>query len=340
MNLTVKTLLASLLIGFSFGTYLYFWYDPHWQRIATSVLSALIIGTLMMTCIDQRRYFIWITPIQSLKVLILMVLLCVAALIGTELTRWLQVMLRPPAQFEWLKGGDIYVLNILIVLVTGIPIYVSEEAKESLNTQLLTQQYRLLRLEKQQADADLELLRAKINPHFLYNVHNTIAGLITTDPIKAEQMILLLSKFFRSTLTKNSTGFHPIHEELDLVKTYLQLQKIRYEDRLKYELDISPELEFYQIPSFILQPLIENAVKHGIEKSTLAGLITVKINIEDQQLVLVVGDSGPDFAEVPGTGHGLSIIMNKLKLLYGKSYSLELINKPKKHVRITIPQTT
>lgn len=335
----VKTLLICLLIGISFGGYLYFSYDPHWQRIVTSLISTMVIGSLMMTCVYQRRYFLWITSYQSLKILIMIILLCIAALLGTGFSLWSQTLLTPSGHFVLFSGSNIYVLNILIVLVTGLPIYVSEEAKENLNNRLINQQYRLLQLEKQQAEAELELLRAKVNPHFLYNVHNTIAGLIKTDASKAEQMILLLSKFFRFTLNKTSTGLHSIEDELDIVHTYLQLQQIRYGNRLKYQINVEPEIVYQQIPSFILQPLVENAVKHGIEQSASQGLITVQINIDDQKMVLMVGDSGSDFPEVPGTGHGLSIIMNKLKLLYGNDYSLELINKPQKNVRIIIPHT-
>ncbi|WP_442587082.1 sensor histidine kinase [Pedobacter sp. AW31-3R] len=339
MHPAIKTLLACLLIGLSFGGYLYMTYDPHWQRVVTSLVSTVIIGSLMMICIYKRRYFLWITPHQSIKMLVMIVMLCVIALNGTELTLWFQVLLQKDSSFVLFRGGNIYILNILIVLVTGIPIYVSEEAKENLNMRLVTQQYRLLQLEKQQTEAELELLRAKINPHFLYNVHNTIAGLISTDPTRAEQMILLLSKFFRSTLSKTSAGLHQINDELDIIETYLQLQQIRYGSRLRYEIVIDPEIRFQRIPSFILQPLVENAVKHGIEQLASAGLIHVQIRIENQKLILEVGDSGPDFPDLPGTGHGLTIIMNKLKLLYENNYTLELINNPNKYVRITLPQT-
>ncbi len=339
MHLIIKTLLASLFIGLSFGIYLYIVYDPHWQRIATSLISAVTIGALMMACIYQRRHILWISPHQSLKVLMMIVLLCAAALIGTEFTLFSQELLKPDGRYVLLSGGNIYVLNLLIVLVTGIPIYVSEETKESLNTRLMSQQYRLLQLEKQQAEAELELLRAKVNPHFLYNVHNTIAGLIHSNPMKAEKMILLLSSFFRFTLNKASTGFHPLKDELDIVETYLQLQQIRYEKRLNYHIQAAPELLPYPIPSFLLQPLVENAVKHGIEKSAGEGSITLKLHSENQQLQLSIADSGPDFPDVPGTGHGLSIIISKLNLLYQNNYSLELINKPYKHVRITLPQS-
>lgn len=337
MHPALKTLLICLLIGFSFGMYLYFTYDQRPQRIVISILSTSCIGSLMMLVITYRSFFTMVTSIQSIKMIIMIMLLILAALTGSEIMFFVQSFLWKNGHYEWFKGGNIYILNILIVLVTGIPIYVSEEWKSLLNSQILNQQYRVLELEQQKTAFELELLRAKVNPHFLYNVHNTIAGLISKDPVKAEEMVLLLSKFFRFTLNKNSATFHSVTDELAIIRTYLEMQKIRFGNRMNYEIDVDPEALSLQIPSFILQPIVENAVKHGIEKRAENGFVHVGIKLNDKDILITISDSGPDFSAIPGSGMGLQMVRSKLNLLCPGNFTFELINKPEKYVRITIP---
>jgi sensor histidine kinase YesM len=320
-----------MLIGLSFGAYLYLTYDHRLVRVFISVLSSVCIGSLMMLAIGFRAYVIRITGHPVLKVIIMIVLLVAAALSGTGLTLLLQGM-------PLFRGGSIYGLNVLIVLVVGIPIYVSEESKNVLNARLAAQQYRVLQLEQQQTAFELEVLRAKVNPHFLYNVHNTIAGLISKDPVKAEEMVLLLSKFFRETLSKTGTAFHAVSDELDIVTTYLNLQRIRYEDRMTYTIEADAAALNLPLPSFVLQPLVENAVKHGIELSLERGHIRVEIKLDAHHLQILIADTGPEFPDNPGGGHGLSMVMSKLNLLYGDTFILELTNTPQKYVRLIIPR--
>jgi two-component system LytT family sensor kinase len=337
MHPALKTLLASLLIGLAFGIYLYFNYDHRPARIVISIISSLSIGSLMMLAIYFRHYFIPITSYQSIKVIIMIILLVFAALLGSEITFTLQALLFDK-NYQLFSGGNIYILNILVVLVTGIPIYASEEWKTVLNSKMLQQQYRLLKLEQEKTTFELELLRAKINPHFLYNVHNTIAGLISKDPVKAEEMVILLSRFFRFTLNKNSATFHSVKDELAIISTYLDMQKIRYEKRLIYTISVDPTILNLQIPSFILQPLVENAIKHGIEATVAEGTINISIKEEKERLEIAISDTGPDFSDKPDSGMGLQMVINKLKLLFNSNFKLELNNTPEKNVRIIIPK--
>ncbi|MCF0054935.1 histidine kinase [Dyadobacter sp. CY356] len=334
----LKTLLICLLIGLGFGMYLYFTYDQRLERIVISVLSTACIGSLMMLVINYRNFFTMVTSIQSYKMIIMIILLILAALTGSEMMFFAQSLIWKNEHYQLFSGGNIYFLNILIVLVTGIPIYVSEEWKSLLNSQILSQQYRVLELEQQKTTFELELLRAKVNPHFLYNVHNTIAGLILKDPAKAEKMVLLLSKFFRFTLNKNSATFHAVSDETDIIRTYLDMQKIRFGDRLDYVIEADNTVLPLQIPSFILQPIVENALKHGIEKRKENGVVKVGIKLDGNEMLVTISDSGPEFSAMPGSGMGLQMVRTKLQLLYPGNFTLELNNEPEKHVRIIIPK--
>lgn len=337
MRSVIKILLLCIVIGFAFGSYFYFTFDHRPARILMNVLSSCCIGSLMMLAIYQRHYFTMASSHQSIKVIIMISLLVAAALLGSEITFFLQSLLLPGEKYQAFSGGSIYILNILVVLVIGIPFYISEEWKSTLNSRILSQQYRVLQLEQQQTAFELELLRAKINPHFLYNMHNTIAALISKDPQKAEELVMLLSKFFRFTLNKNSATFHTINDELDIITTYLHMQQIRYGNRMTYTIDADPKALHMEIPSFILQPIVENAVKHGIESSAANGFIAIKIILDKKDILITIADSGPAFPDQPGSGLGLQMVMNKLKLLYADDYKIELNNIPKKYVRLAIP---
>jgi len=333
----LMVILVSTAIGLCFGTYLYFTLDQQFSRIVISILSSLDIGSLMMIAIYFRHHFTSITDSPYLKVSIMILLLIVAAVLGSALTLILKALIYRTS-FNFFDSSGFYVLNILIALVAGIPIYVSEEWKENLNSRVVTQQFKLLQLEQQNTLFELELLRAKINPHFLYNVHNSIAGLISKDPQKAEKMVLLLSKFFRFTLNKTSATYHSISDEVDIINTYLELQAIRYEDRLSYAIDVDQAILGLQMPSFILQPLVENAIKHGIEKISGKGSIDVAINIEDDNINIKVADSGTDFPDLPSIGMGLQTVNNKLRLLYKENFKLIISKVPEKYVELIFPQ--
>jgi len=337
MHPALKTVLTCILVGLAFGLFFYFFYDHRIVRVWMSVLSSLNIGSLMMLLIYKRHYVTSFIDYPPLTAVIITLLLVIAGLLGTEITIAEQSLLPGIVKYRPLSGGNIYILNILIVLVVGLPIYVNEEWRSLLNSRILNQQYRVLQLEQQQTLFELELLRAKINPHFLYNVHNTIAALISKDPLKAEELVLLLSRFFRFTLSKSSATFHSVTDELDIISTYLQMQQIRYETRMQYTIKADPQTLNLQMPSFILQPLVENAVKHGIEASAANGCIEVVVALAKEHISITVADSGPAFPSKPGGGLGLQMVMNKLRLLYGDHYIMELNNAPEKYVRIILP---
>lgn len=149
---------------------------------------------------------------------------------------------------------------------------------------------------------------------------------------------MLLSKFFRFTLAKSSAGFHSVTDEVDIIRTYLQMQQIRFDHRMSYHIAVDPAATGLQMPSFILQPLVENAVKHGIEVCTTGGFVQVEITMDEQHMLIRIADSGPGFSDKPGAGNGLEMVRNKLKLLYNNNFEMELNNTPEKYVRLTLPR--
>jgi two-component system, LytTR family, sensor kinase len=223
------------------------------------------------------------------------------------------------------------------VLIAGSLLYYWMTREFIITRKIHEQEYQLLLLQELKTKAELEALQAKINPHFLYNALNSIASLVHINPDKAEQMVLLLSKFFRySTQVKNQL-YNTLAEELEMVKTYLEVEQVRFEDRMEYSIDLQNEdLNRYRIPSFLLQPLIENAVKHGISKIPHKGIIHIKAYIEGDLLCISIHDNGAPFPQNIHSGYGLQSTQDKLRLLGGKNTTTEISNLPEKRVLIKI----
>jgi sensor histidine kinase YesM len=230
-----------------------------------------------------------------------------------------------------------YYYTIGPLLISNLFYYLIRQGRQ-LTRKISEQEYELLSLEKLKTRAELNALQARINPHFLYNSLNSIASLVHDDPDKAEQMTVLLSKLFRYTTGRtNDDYFDTVANELEMVRTYLQVEQVRFGDRLKFEVEVSdPILQQLSIPKFLLQPIVENAVKHGISKLSEQGCIQIRIYEEEGWLLLCVHDNGPAFKEDVPVGYGIRSIQEKLKLLYQRDACVELRNIPKKHVCVKV----
>ncbi|QMW03656.1 histidine kinase [Spirosoma foliorum] len=231
----------------------------------------------------------------------------------------------------------IYMLGDL--LITNIFLYVLQQGRQ-LTRKLSEQEFQLLNMEKLKTRAELDALQAKINPHFLYNALNSIASLVHDDPDKAEEMTLLLSKLFRYSTGRDGELFSTLADELEMVRTYLQVEQVRFGNRLSFSVEVSdPALNDLKLPQFLLQPIVENAIKHGIAKLADAGRIDVRIYEKNGELNLCVHDNGPAFPDDMDGGYGLRSIQDKLKLLYGNDARVELQNWPLKQVLLSILMT-
>lgn len=186
--------------------------------------------------------------------------------------------------------------------------------------------------------AELNALHARINPHFLYNSLNSIASLAHMDADKTEHMALGLSDLFRYSINKENKTYVTVDEELEMVDKYLDIEKIRFGDRLVYEIKVDEGARELQIPKFLIQPLVENAVKHGLSKMKDAGRILVEVKQNKKDLLIAIYDNGPDFPAEPVSGYGLQNLHDKLSIIYGNKASINWVNGADKHVAITLKQ--
>lgn len=194
----------------------------------------------------------------------------------------------------------------------------------------------LSRLKEAKAEAEVKMLQSQINPHFLYNALNSIASLAHTDADKTEKMALSLSDLFRHSINRKGKKVNTFGDELSLVRNYLEIEQIRFGDRLDFSIDVEPDLLAVEIPMFMLQPLVENAIKHGISKIEGQGEIVLKVNKKDKGILISVQDNGPNFPEGLVSGHGLQTVYDLLRFSYGDKAEISWHNLPKKEITIYI----
>jgi two-component system, LytTR family, sensor kinase len=201
------------------------------------------------------------------------------------------------------------------------------------------QEYEILQMNDLKNKAELAALEAKINPHFLYNSLNSIASLVHENPDKAEHMVMNLSKFYRFSTGRNNEHFDTLKNELEIVKTYLEVEKVRFDERLVYSVELQNEaLQNCQIPRFLIQPIVENAIKHGISKLAGNGVVRINILEEKDNLIIKIHDNGLPFPDNIFSGYGLKSIQDKLRLLSGEKASMTINNKPEKAVILSLPK--
>lgn len=166
-------------------------------------------------------------------------------------------------------------------------------------------------------ESELNNLKAQLNPHFIFNCMNSIRALIDEDPDKAKQAVTQLSNILRSTLLIEKNKKVTLKEELELVNDYLTLEKIRFEERLNYNLEVEEGTYNCLIPPFIIQSQIENAIKHGISKLPGPGFIKLEVKKDAGRLNITVSNTGRISAQEPLTGVGFRNSIQRLELLYG-----------------------
>lgn len=203
----------------------------------------------------------------------------------------------------------------------------------------LRKKEKLFKLQKSQetlSSSTLASIQSRINPHFLYNALNSIASLARTEPRKTEEMALELAKFYDQCSSLKSKSLISLSEELNIVKSYLKIEKIRFGDRLLVLLPGENEIPEVMVPSFILQPIVENAIKYGYSSDQNVIHIRITVEINDTLTKLRIYDSGPPFSENMHSGYGINSITKKLKVLFPDRHTISFVNEPEKCVEILL----
>ncbi len=196
-------------------------------------------------------------------------------------------------------------------------------------------------LEAQLAKANLNSLKMQLQPHFLFNAHNTVSMLIRTEQYaQATEMISKISDLLRNSLNSNEGQFGTVEDEMAIIQAYLDIEQVRFEDHLDIIFDLDSSADSFLIPHLLLQPIVENAFKHGISKNIGRSKLEIHTRLKSSELLLSVYNTGPTISDKPEYGVGLSNTLERLDRLYGKgNYSMDHFNlKSGVTIEIRIPK--
>jgi len=311
-----------------------FWFDGRftWREFLIGVCVILLfsncVGMLIAVSINlPTRYF---PSKRSLPNLLLMALLiAAAAALGCVIASSLVVVfgLYPPGAFFTVVSESLKI-SVLIGLIFGLSSFFYEKLKSELEATQL--QLSARRLEEERARklalaAQISSLESRLRPHLLFNTLNSISALIREDPEHAERMVERLSALLRFSLDSSERNTVPLSDEVKIVTDYLEIERARFGDRLRFEIEIPDSLLRIEVPPFCLQTLVENSVKYAVSGTRAGAGLRVEAEADDQSVKLSVSDDGPGFtAGAIRAGHGLDNLQARLSALYGDRAALDI----------------
>jgi len=308
--------------------------DVPWMRLALELLfvDAMGLGLSHLLRDFVRRHHWSALPLRRLSWRIVIA----AFVLGTPLGIVTQITglsalhdpasLKPYApnisfQFSLFDSIVIEIVNSALLYIIWLTIYFSAIAVREHRSA----QFKQSELARALHLAELRLLKSQLNPHFLFNALNTVRSLIADNPARAQNAVTRLAKTLRYTLTSPQNELVTLSQELDIVADYLELESMRFEDRLRIELHVPDEAAAVHIPVMLLQTLVENAIKHGIAQLPSGGLLRVSATVQNGMLMLDVENPRPPAPAVTAQeGVGLQNARDRLRLLFGARASLEL----------------
>ena len=215
---------------------------------------------------------------------------------------------------------DMLMISIPNKIISGLIFYIVIALAYYLFTYYINLQEKVKiesRLRMVLKETELNMLKSQINPHFLFNSLNSISSLTITNPEKARDMVIKLSDFLRYSVSNNASSFTTLEHEMANIRRYLEIEKVRFGDKLLFGFKLDGSCRTHQIPVMLLQPLFENAIKHGVYESTEQVSIEMDCEYKDGYLeIRIVNDFDPNAHARKGTGIGLNNIRERLRLLY------------------------
>ncbi len=234
-----------------------------------------------------------------------------------------------------------FVTCTLLALFFGTVVcfyYTLYEKMERMAAQLAEKELAEERLLQLKTRAELDALRAKVQPHFLFNTLNSIASLITIDPAKAEEMVERLAELFRYALDAGQDRTVALEEELRVVRDYLEIEKVRLGERLIYNIEIDGDIGRVQVPGLLLQPLVENSINHGIGPLAAGGRVDIVCRRAQDTCLIEVRDTGRGFdPQAISAGFGLRGVRERLRLHYGDKHHFAIEQNGGTYIRISVP---
>jgi two-component system, LytTR family, sensor histidine kinase AlgZ len=314
-----------------------------WQATAIAVPVFLFYAFLCLFAWYPCRA----TPLGSVSFIRLLLTHLIAAVfisfIWTQVGALFAYGVLSPKQFEAIKsqfGSQVNAINaigILLYLLCAAFHYVLIAMEDSRRAEAQATEARILA-----RDAELKALKAQVNPHFLFNSLNSISALTSMDASKAREMCILLSEFLRQTLGLGEKSVIPLSEELALLERFLAIEKVRFGARLRVEEKIQEKSKSLLIPPLVLQPLVENAVVHGIANLPEGGVVRLVSEFQDGRLLLTIENTfDPEATITRRNGMGLANVRKRLEARYGTDASIRVDSQTDRfRVELSVPAET
>jgi LytS/YehU family sensor histidine kinase len=311
------------------------------EFLASSIYAAMIapISAVVLNWVDHR----YLDKFPRLVFLFIALAQTATAAVGCLMAGIvLEIAGIIPRSEYWQEFRGSLPFAILIALLIGMSMSVYETLRFKLQAaklELRTRQVEQERAYKLLAEAQLSSLESRIHPHFLFNTLNSIAALIPSDPVRAEDTVGKLASLLRFSLNANQRGLVPLSQELKIVRDYLEIEKTRFGARLRYNIAVPDSLATVKVPPLALQSLVENVVKHVVSKRTEGAMIEISGAIESDRIHLEVIDDGPGFTlDAISSEHGLGNLIARLELLFGSAGQLDVNRRDgKTAVRLSFP---
>jgi len=284
---------------------------------ATGYSITLLMAAAYRRLIQMKEIVTWVGSI-------LIVIGAAAAFSAIE-TWSVATFIQPGTRPEGIRFLGAILLTVSLLIAWSALYY-------SINFYILLEEQsdRLLRLESQASNAQLAMLRYQLNPHFLFNTLNSISTLVLLKQTeRANAMLSRLSSFLRYTLVNETIGMVTLAQEIETLKLYLEIEKMRFEDRLRPHFEIDPACNMALLPSLLLQPLIENAIKYAVTPKEEGADISISVKRQNERVIILVSDTGPGSDSqytaraAESTGVGLANIRDRLAQAYGDNHRFE-----------------
>ncbi len=288
------------------------------QCIGISIASFVITTSKLIKTTRPVYQFLFISAAVFLGAVIG---IAIGGMAAGRLAQGAMPVIRPEEQTKF------YLYNLFYALLFGAIIsYVFISLQK-----ISDEKIKRLEVEKNAIVTEIRLLQSQMEPHFLFNTLSNILGLIDADPEKAKRMLESFTQFLRASLVTARSETVTLSQEMDVVKNYLDIFMVRMGERLRYRIDIPADLQDCRIPPLLIQPLVENAVKHGLEPSISGGELAISGTREGDRVRIMVADSGLGINELsPGSGIGVENIRKRLDLVYNGRATLTFEeNKPR-----------
>jgi two-component system, LytTR family, sensor kinase len=271
-----------------------------------------------IACAFDRRLGLWKRSLGSAVLIRIAIAVVGLTLWAAFIVLWSRVTVGP--YFWELVFADAWMFQLAttaFVYAAGVGVGLAVQSGDRVRAR----EQRELQLQVLARDAELTAIKAQLRPHFLFNALNSILALMDHDPDEAREMLTRLSSLLHSVFDRLEEPLVSLDRELETVRDYLDIERIRFGDRMSFSIDADAAAKTAPVPPFLLQPIVENAVKHGIEPFARQGSVRVRGQLEGQRLRLSVADSGPGINGAamvrPGHGRGMALTVRRLQTVYG-----------------------